>query len=192
MGAWNGWYHVSGSTYGTWLRGDPRGWRARRHREHVAGDYKSPPPAGTYDDLHRRSGRLLKKGPVFLHPDARKAAGRALVEMLARIQVEVLALSLDAVHYHALARFGDGQVRIKFGQAKKHASHVLRAYGLAGQVWAKKCSARPVSGRDHQVRVLRYIRRHSERGAWTWTFREGLYWVEAGEATIKYDDECGD
>ena len=27
MPAWNGWYHVTGNTYGTWLPGDPRGWR---------------------------------------------------------------------------------------------------------------------------------------------------------------------
>ena len=33
--AWNGWYHVTGGTYGTWLRGDGRGWRDRKHRTHV-------------------------------------------------------------------------------------------------------------------------------------------------------------
>ena len=29
---WNDWYHCNGNTYGTWLRGDPRGFRERRHR----------------------------------------------------------------------------------------------------------------------------------------------------------------
>jgi hypothetical protein len=42
--AWNDWYHVVVHVYGSWLRGDPRGWRARHHREHVDGDYKNPPP----------------------------------------------------------------------------------------------------------------------------------------------------
>ena len=53
MAAWNNWYHVNGNTYGTWLPGDPRGWRERGHKKHVDGDYKSPPPAGSGDAMHR-------------------------------------------------------------------------------------------------------------------------------------------
>lgn len=45
--AWNAWYHVLTNTYGTWLRGDRRGWRERHHRKHVEGDYKNPPKPGT-------------------------------------------------------------------------------------------------------------------------------------------------
>src|SRR4051812_22286516 len=59
MEAWNDWLHVSGSTYGTWLRGDPRGWRSRRHREHCEGDYKNPPPKGEFDEEFERSKELL-------------------------------------------------------------------------------------------------------------------------------------
>jgi hypothetical protein len=42
------WYHSITSTYGAWLYGDERGFRTRHHREHVDGDYKSPPPRGLY------------------------------------------------------------------------------------------------------------------------------------------------
>src|SRR5438132_1090306 len=66
MRAWNGWYHCTASTYGTWLRGDPRGWRARHHREHVLGDYRSPPPKGMYGKLHERSKKLMKRGEVHI------------------------------------------------------------------------------------------------------------------------------
>lgn len=38
---WNSWYHVTIHVYGSWLRGDPRGWRSRHHREHADGDYES-------------------------------------------------------------------------------------------------------------------------------------------------------
>jgi len=34
---WNDWYHVVSHVYGSWLRGDPRGWRSVNHREHVEG-----------------------------------------------------------------------------------------------------------------------------------------------------------
>src|SRR4029079_6566514 len=43
---WNAWYHVTNHVCGSWVRGDPRGWRSRHHREHVDGDYKNPPPTG--------------------------------------------------------------------------------------------------------------------------------------------------
>src|SRR5947209_9061428 len=66
MDPWSNWYHCTGSTYGTWLRGDPRGWRARHHREHVNGDYHSPPPRGMYDKLHARSKKLMKRDAVHV------------------------------------------------------------------------------------------------------------------------------
>ena len=70
--AWNNWLHCTGSTYGTWLRGDPRGWRSR-DREHVDGDYKRPPPKGKYDELHEQSKRLMKRARVVLNPEQRRS-----------------------------------------------------------------------------------------------------------------------
>ena len=57
-------YHLIWGTYGSWLPGDPRGFRTRRHREHVEGDYKHPPPPGLYEGLHAYATDSLKKPPV--------------------------------------------------------------------------------------------------------------------------------
>jgi len=181
MGAWNGWYHVDGHTYGTWLRGDPRGWRSRKHREHVEGDYKSPPPPGRHDRLREQSRRLMKGPPVRLDRNQRRVAGQAMVAKLLALGVEVLAVSLDAVHYHILARFPDGDVRKPVGLAKKTASVLLSAHGLRGVVWAKRRRALPVRDRTHQVNVFRYTRRHADQGAWVWTFCEGLDGLTDGD-----------
>jgi len=48
LAPWRDWYHCVVTTYGAWLRGDPRGWRSRHHREHIQGDYRRPPSSGTY------------------------------------------------------------------------------------------------------------------------------------------------
>lgn len=170
--AWNGWYHVSGSTYGTWLRGDPRGWRSRHHREHVDGDYKHPPPPGTYDDLLVRSRRLMKHRPVYLDAAQRRAAGQAMVDRFLAIPTDLLCLSLDATHYHVLGRFPGGQVRRKVGLAKKHASFALSPLGLKGTVWAKRCQVKPIRNRRHQVKAFHYILDHAKADAWVWDFRE--------------------
>jgi len=173
MSAWRGWYHVDGHTYGSWLPGDPRGWRAWKHREHCEGDYRNPPPAGAHADLFQRSQRLMKHPPVRLAPAQRRAALGALVDKLRQAGVTVLAGSVDAVHYHLLAHFGAQPIRQVVGRAKKNASHCLRAHGLVGTVWAKRCRAMGLRDRQHLVNVFNYIVAHRRRGACVWTVRDG-------------------
>jgi len=172
MSAWNGWYHVTGSTYGTWLRGDPRGWRSRHHRQHVDGDYRNPPEPDAHAELYERSQESLKRPPVHLDLRQRGIAGEALVDKLLEMGVEILVASLDSSHYHILARFPDGQVRPRIGKAKKNASHILSRYGLKGTVWAKRCRPQPIRDRQHQINAYHYILDHAERDAWVWTFRD--------------------
>src|SRR6185295_14249726 len=96
--AWNDWYHVNGNTYGTWVRGDGRGWRARHHREHVDGDYKNPPPRGKYERLRAHSERLMERAGrevVRLSSKAQALACEVMVESLLVHGVELIALSVD-------------------------------------------------------------------------------------------------
>lgn len=94
-----------GSTYGTWLRGDPRGWRARHHREHVDGDYKNPPPPGEYDEMFARSKDLMKRDEVLLDRDQRVIACREMGKAFLYHKIELIDLSVGAAHFHLLARF---------------------------------------------------------------------------------------
>jgi hypothetical protein len=181
MSAWNGWYHVTGGTYGTWLRGDPRGWRDRKHREHVEGDYRHPPPPGKYDGLLEYVQSSMKHPPVKLPCDRRTIAGQAMVEKLVELGCEPISFSLDAVHYHILVRFPHAPARHLVGKAKKHAYHVLRTAGHAERLWAKRCRVEPIDDRAHQVNVHHYILEHRNVGAWTWSFREGVYWRQKKE-----------
>jgi hypothetical protein len=95
---WRNWYHCMGNTYGTWLPGDPKGFRTRHHRSHVEGDYKFPPPPGYYDDLFDRSRRLMPR-------DLRPLVCRIFADALRFHQVEIVELSVGGVHWHLLARF---------------------------------------------------------------------------------------
>jgi hypothetical protein len=94
-----------GSTYGTWLRGDARGWRARHRREHAEGDYRDPPPEGSYDELLERSRRLMKRKPVRLTPEQRRIACEAMGEALLRHEADIAELSMGAMHFHLVSRF---------------------------------------------------------------------------------------
>ena len=174
MKAWRGWYHVNGNTYGTWLPGDPRGWRSRHHRIHVDGDYRNPPPTGSGNARLRRSKRLMKRPPVYLTPTQRRIAVEALVERLLLERHELLAAGVTNVHYHILGRFGDDEVRQPVGRAKKHASHELGKAGLPGTVWAVRCRPLQIRDREHQLNTFHYIVDHIEQVGAIWTFRDRL------------------
>ena len=134
MIAWNDWYHVTGHTYGTWLPGDPRGWREKRRKRHVDGDYRTPPPAGTGEGLLGHSRRAMKHDAIQLDPAQRTVAGQAMIAFLLGKGFEIIAFSLDGIHFHLLGRFPDRQVRRPVGHAKVNAYYRLRDAGCQGKV----------------------------------------------------------
>jgi len=113
----------------------------------------------------------MKAEPIRLNADQRKAAGEAIVAMLSNQGARVLAMCMGGEHYHVLAKSEDGEVRLRMGRAKKHASFTLREHGMSGTVWAKRCGVHPIRDRKHQVNVFQYILDHASEGAWTWHFR---------------------
>jgi hypothetical protein len=168
--AWNAWYHCTASTYGTWLRGDPRGWRTRHHREHVEGDYKSPPAPGTGEALYALSKRLMTRDPVRLQASLRQIVADSIVRELESMQCPTVIAAMGSKHLHLLTKFDDHNPRKMVGIAKKRATQALKAHCTAvgldlnletGQgIWGKRSKAVPVLDRDHQMEVVRYIARH--------------------------------
>lgn len=170
---WNDWYHCMGNTYGTWLPGDPRGFRTRDHREHVEGDYRNPPVASRYAQRHLKAKDLMKRAPVYLTPRQRLRAVEVFSSSLVRRGIDLIVLSIDRVHFHLLARFPDHNPRRWVGIAKKESSHYLKEEKLApvGGLWAVRVECVPVADREHQLWVVPYILKHGKKGAAVWYFR---------------------
>ena len=192
---WNNWVHVTGSTFGTWLRGDPRGWRSRHHREHVEGDYRNPPPRGMYDELFQRSKESMTREGVELSWDARVLACRKMVQALRFHYAEVADFCVGKIHYHGLVRFYpiDPEVwkairgerrsqerdpRHLMGIAKKESARALSREGLVapGGVWAGGCGRRWIRNSFHFNKVKTdYIPDHAKH-------RAAVYSLLFGEA----------
>jgi hypothetical protein len=164
---WNDWYHATIHTYGTWLRGDPRGWRARHHREHVDGDYKNPPPKGKYDTLFEYSKFLMKRDPVRIDRELRQFVLDALIDKLLENQIPVAVGSLDGIHGHLLLQCRDHDPRYWIGLAKKNASHLVRQLNLLppGGLWGKRSHPEPIEDAGHFDNTFGYIKDHAKRGA---------------------------
>ncbi|HEX8916631.1 MAG TPA: hypothetical protein VF796_30050, partial [Humisphaera sp.] len=146
---------------------------------HVDGDYKRPPPRGTYDLMRARSRGLMKRERVKLDPEQRAIACRVIVESLLHHAVEVIAVAVSAKHWHVLARFHepgtpltkDRLARHLMGIAKKRSARALSGLGLVarGGVWAVRCRPMPVKSRAHQMTVFGYVRKHKRKGAAVWS-----------------------
>jgi hypothetical protein len=168
--AWNDWYHVMGHTYGTWLPGDPKGFRTRHHREHVEGDYRNPPPKGKYDGLHEAAKRAMKREPVFLDPEQRQRALEEMVASFQRRNMGLEAFAVGAIHFHGLLQCRDHYPKWWIGVAKKESSHYCKQTGHApvGGLWATGTKSLPIEGPVHFVFSKGYILDHVKKGAAIW------------------------
>jgi len=167
---WNDLYHCTGCTYGVWLPGDPRGFRTRHHRDHVEGDYTSPPPKGQFDALHDRSQQLMSRAPVCLSGGAQRVVIQSMVQTLTHLKNDPYAICLDSHHFHILAQFPRHNPRVIIGQAKRRSARLLSERGLAspGGVWAVRSRAEPIKDERHAAATLHYILNHASRGACIW------------------------
>jgi hypothetical protein len=191
---WRFWYHCVGNTYGTWAYGDPRGFRTWRHREHVEGDYRHPPPPDAYQYLYEQTLASMTRDAVLLEPPERELVCRAMGERLDRMALPWVDLAVTQTHYHLLARFEPREIldlqsrgmaiprlskanalqdgrnpwpRHLVGILKKHAAHVHRERAPTsrpGGLWAKRAHIIPIDCREHAVAVAWYIRQHLREG----------------------------
>ena len=170
MPPWRHWYHCTGNTYGTWLPGDPRGWRSRNHRVHVPGDYKNPPLV-SFHHIHRRSQRAQKHPPTRLTRAQREEACRLWGQALNFYNISFEALAISAIHWHLLICCPDDEPRAHIGRLKSWSSRNLRRAGLVGSgpLWAQGCRAEPIRDAKHFENCQQYIRRHYEQGAAVWS-----------------------
>jgi hypothetical protein len=167
---WNDWYHCMGSTYGTWLPGDPRGFRTRHHREHIEGDYRNPPPKGMYEARHKRSKDLMKHDVVYLTQQQRNRAAEEFVRSIHKWKLDAIVFSIDRIHFHILLRAPLRNPRHYLGLMKKESSAYMKQVGLApqGGLWGKRCECKPIADGAHHARVIKYINDHAQKGAVVW------------------------
>ena len=166
------WYHCILSTYGSWLPGDPRGFRTRHHREHVEEDYKSPPPRGLYDERLKRSKQLQSFPGASMDRTDRETIGKATILFLKSIGVEVIAIAISGRHLHLQMQCPPIAVTPTLGRLKRHLWYTWRDSGHSSRLWGGGRKVIPIVTRDHQVATFQYILRHRDEGAWCWSFRD--------------------
>ncbi len=171
------WWHLILSTRGSWLPGDPRGFRSRGHRIHSSGDYKHRPPAQEHAGLHWYQ-TTRASDVVQLPTPLRPRIGQAVLVKLDAMEARVLVVAVNGMHAHLLAELDADyeQAKCIVGRLKQRASHAVRDE-LPGQIWAGGSKPVLIRDRAHLTEAYNYILRHAEQGAWVWTFKD-----EGGDA----------
>lgn len=167
------WRHVIISTRRSWLHGEPRGFRSRKHRIHSSGDYKNPPPAGERAGLLRYHRGQCRGPAVRIPKPLRAELGALLVCAVLAAGHRLLVLSVSRKHAHLLLELPRDRatVRAVVGTFKCLRTPRLRR-AMPGSVWGEGGKYKPVRDRPHLRSAFRYIRDDQGPGAWTWTFRD--------------------
>jgi len=166
------WRHAIINTKCTWLHGDPRGFRSRKHRIHSTGDYKMPPPPGEHEGLH--AYQVGKSGAEIHIARAEQAIiGCALRDYLDKQGYKALAVAVTKTHAHVLVELPHGLAEVNriIGQAKRSASRSVEKT-MPGSIWSAGGKYKPVLNRDHCATAHDYIIYDQGLTAWTWSFRD--------------------
>jgi hypothetical protein len=167
------WRHVIINTRGTWLHGDPRGFRSRGHRIHSSGDYRHRPPHGEHAGLHAYHV-VGARDEVRIGQALRKTVGQALLSSLLGRHYRVLAVAVGKVHAHLLVELPESPrtVRAVVGDAKRVSSRAVKKH-LPGSVWSAGGTFKIVNNDSHLRRAHDYILYEQGSESWTWSFRDG-------------------
>src|SRR5688500_2888617 len=114
------WRHVIINTRNTWLHGEERGFRDRKHRVHSSGDYRHRPPKGEHAGLYCYfSGRAGAE--VHIPLEARPLVGKVLVEHFRGEGYRVVCMAVTKVHAHGLVEMPDNIRAVKaiVGEGKR-------------------------------------------------------------------------
>ena len=166
------WYHATFGTHNSWLPGDPRGFRSRKHRIHSSGDHRNPPPEGEHAGLHTHA-KIISGDPVVLNRSHREVACQAIKECLDRHSHQVLVIAVGGMHVHMLVELPNilQEAKDAIGYVKVSASMRLKE-NMPGKIWSRGGGFKPIRDEEHQRNTYGYILRHRDEGACVWTFRD--------------------
>ena len=167
------WFHIQWSAFGTWLPGDPRGFRSHQHRIHSHGNYKNPPPEGEHRGLLLHAERTMHKPAISFDRKTRILLRDAIVTVSQSKDLHLRCVAVSSNHVHALMRIDPDRIVSIIGNIKRSSSHAIRDR-IPGRVWAARKHVNPIRDQSYLAQTEQYILAHqSKENAATWHDRIG-------------------
>lgn len=167
------WWLVTWNTYGTWLPGDPRGFRTWRGHEYVPPPQRyAKPGEPVYDSreyaARQMATRAITDTPVRLTPSQQQFTLAAIVNDIAELPMTPAVMSVGTDHVHLLARFGSLKIRPTVGRLKSMATRAIKEADPTfdpNRAWAKDCHERRLDDESAYRTGFAYVQRHTDEGA---------------------------
>lgn len=147
---------ITWTTYGTWLRGDARGWTESKSGRTVR---KGPDPRLELEDRNR-----MRHPPVLFDGPMRSCVESAIREVCVQKGWQLGALAVRTNHVHAVLRAG-GQPERLLAALKARATRRLRENGLIEPdraVWTTHGSTRKLFTDASIMAARDYIERFQD------------------------------
>jgi hypothetical protein len=174
----DGWWLVTWTTYGSWLPGDPRGFRTWRAKERI-----SPPRrfAAHADDVYdpakyanRYSLAIEQCGTgVRLDSNHRQVAMHAIIGDLTALTLPGAVIAIADSHVHLVAQFGGLPIRPTVGRLKSVATRAMKDADSnfdPKRSWTKGCHMESLNDEASLDAACRYVAGHVSQGAVVYTW----------------------
>jgi len=141
-------YMLTGTTYGSWLQGDKRGFV--RDGEILQGDER----------ILELCKKLQKCPTVKLTRQEQAVVEAAILNEAKGINQKIEALAICTNHIHLTARPSDKSIERIVSMYKSAATRALRCYSRTEKIWTKGFDKRFCFTQDDLARKIAYIQNH--------------------------------
>lgn len=166
-----GTYLLTWTTYGSWLRGDERGFvgPVLEHGEYVVHNRIGAPYSSAIPELVSRSRRLMEHGEVVLNDKPACVVVAACVEVCSAHGVEMLIGAVMRTHIHLVVRSSNAEgarlLQLFKGVASRRLGSACRDQ-VPRTWWTRHGSRRLLTNDASVAGAVRYVR--AQRNALAW------------------------
>jgi REP element-mobilizing transposase RayT len=143
-------YMVTFTTYGTWLRGDSRGWR------------KNGKVFAANPGLKRIDESQMKGTTVRLRKNEKAIVREAICKKALSLGQKVLAISVWSNHVHVVVGYDGRKIEETVLIYKNAATAALRRIGFRGPVWGKGYDKRFCFDEGALRKRIEYVEGHGK------------------------------
>ena len=147
-------YHITFTTYGTWLHGDGRGSVSKALNQYSS-DFVTPSRS-----LKNREKRILKNQPVILNKMQRKTALEAILQVCNYHNWFAHAVHVRSNHIHIVV-YGKEMPEKMMAQFKAYATRAIKkcSYDVyIKKYWTRHGSTRYIWKKDALASTIEYVK----------------------------------
>jgi REP element-mobilizing transposase RayT len=141
-------YMVTWTTYGIWLQGDKRGF------------VKNGKILEASTELEQDNQRRQSSSKVLLTKEQREIVKNSIFREAEKIRENVLAVSVQSNHVHAVIEGGGKPVNMVMNRFKTATYYAMRELGFKGKVWTRGYDRRFCFSEKELNTRVNYVNKH--------------------------------